>query len=162
MLRAVIAVGLERGQHHRLGLSVDQLPNEEAPTLKTWRMPLTAAVGAETLVTADADGFKTTADDLGLAHQVCKRPVLRNTDALIENLLPAVAQDRDGSLAAVGVTVEPAQADLARLGELIRPRQPEQQAELQAIHSCYLTASPPRAGQAASLADRRRLLFLDC
>jgi hypothetical protein len=52
---------------------------------------------------------------------------------LIENLQPAVAQDRDGSLAAVGVPPEQAQADLARLGELIRARQAAQQAELQAM-----------------------------
>jgi len=65
-------------------------------------------VGAEVLVSDDADSFKSVADDLGLGHQVCKSHVKRNTEALIDELRPLVAKDGDGSLHAIGV--EPAQA----------------------------------------------------
>jgi len=34
-------------------------------------------VGATVLVTDDADGFKTVADEVGVQHQVCKAHVLR-------------------------------------------------------------------------------------
>jgi len=36
------------------------------------------------LVTDDADGFKTVADEVGVQHQICTAQVLRNTEALIE------------------------------------------------------------------------------
>jgi hypothetical protein len=39
---------------------------------------------------------------------VCKSPVKRNTEALLDDLRPLVAKDSDGSLHAIGV--EPAQA----------------------------------------------------
>ena len=123
--------------------------------------PIAEAVGAEILVTDDADAFKTVADDLGRDHQVCKSHVKRNTESLIENLQSTVATDADGSLAVTGVTPEQAQADLKRLGELIVSRKPEDVNELETMHYRYLAASPPGAGEKATTAYRLRLLFLD-
>ena len=70
------------GQWLHLGLSVDSLSGltltvdavtaEDAATLKAWIEPIAVSVGAEVLVTDDADGFKTAADELGLLHQVQK------------------------------------------------------------------------------------------
>jgi hypothetical protein len=59
---------------------------------------------------------KTVADEAGLEHQVCKAHVLRNTDTLIERYQPLVANDADGSLAAIGVSPEQAAADARALG----------------------------------------------
>jgi hypothetical protein len=118
-------------------------------------------VGAEILVTDDADALKTVTDNVGREHQVCKSHVKRNTESLIENLEPAVATDADGSLAATGVTPKQTQADLKRLGELIIRRQPEDVDELETMHYRYLAASPPGAGEKATTAYRLRLLFLD-
>jgi Transposase IS66 family len=142
-------------------LSLDRLPNEEAQTLQTWLAPVVAAVGAQLLVSDDADGFKTVADQLGLAQQICKSHVRRNTDALVENLTPLARRDVDGSLARLGVTAAQAVADVLRLGELVRTRQPAQAAELAALHARYAAARPGRPGHAVSLAYRLRLLFLD-
>ncbi len=47
-------------------LSLDLLPNGEAATLTAWVQDLAAALGAEVLVSDDADGFKTAADESGL------------------------------------------------------------------------------------------------
>ena len=69
--------------------------------------------------------------------------------------------DGDGSLAAIGVAPEQAEADLKRLGELIRTRRPQDVDELAEMHLRYIGASPPRAGEKASVAYRLRLLFLD-
>lgn len=142
-------------------LSVERLPNAEAQTLRTWLTPLAAAVGAKILVSDDADAFKTVADELGLAHQVCKAHVVRNTDQQGESLTAAVGTSGDGSLAALGVTPAQALADLQRLGELVHSRQPDQAAELKALAARYAPARAPKPGQTFSLAYRLRLLCLD-
>lgn len=142
-------------------LSVDQLPNAEAQTLRTWLAPIAEAVGAELLVSDDADAFKTVADELGLAQQVCKAHVVRNTDALVETLTAAVVAAGDNSLTAVGVSPAQATADVKRLGELVHSRQPEQVAELAHLAARYAPARAPKPGQRFSLAYRLRLLFLD-
>jgi len=144
-----------------LVLTIDELTAEDAKALQAWIEPIAKSVGAEVLVSDDADGFKTAADEAGLLHQVCKSHVKRNTQALIDEFRPLVAADPDGSLQAIGVTAEKALGDLDRLGELISSRQPEQGAELEQIHRRYLAAAPPRKGTTASLAYRLRLLFLD-
>ncbi|MEJ2738092.1 MAG: hypothetical protein P8189_31805, partial [Anaerolineae bacterium] len=144
-----------------LVLTVDELPAEDAETLKEWLEPVVKAVGAELLVTDDADALKAVADELGLEHQVCKSHVKRNTDMLIENMAPLAEADRDGSLAEIGVTPKEAVEDLNRLGELIRSRQPEDEDELGEMHRRYIPAAPPGSGEKASVAYRMRLLFLD-
>ena len=98
---------------------------------------------------------------MALSHQVCKSQVLRNTEALIETLTSAVAQDPDGSLAAIGVSGPQAVADLQQLGTLIHTRQPEQVTDLEHLFYRYAQAGAPRQGEHASLAYRMRWLFLD-
>jgi hypothetical protein len=144
-----------------LVLTVDGLSGEDAATLEEWMTPIIEAVGAEILVTDDADALKTVADNSGRDHQVCKGHVRRNTENLIEQLRSAAATDADGSLAAIGVTPEQAQTDLMWLGELIIKREPEDVDILEILHYRYLAASPPNAGEKATTAYRLRLLFLD-
>jgi transposase-like protein len=144
-----------------LVLTIDELKTEDAQALKAWIEPIAKSVGAEVLVSDDADGFKTVANELGLQHHVCKSHVKRNTHDLILELRPQVAQDADGSLKACGVDPAQADADLVRLGELIVSRKPEEVVELQEMYQRYLDATPPRKGERASLAYRLRRLFLD-
>lgn len=144
-----------------LVLTIDGLPGENAATLEQWMGPIADAVGAEILVTDDADAFKTVADNSGRDHQVCKSHVKRNTENLIANLEPLVATDADGSLSAIEVIPEQALADLKRLGELVIERKPEDVEELESMHYRYLAASSPGAGEKATVAYRLRLLFLD-
>jgi Transposase IS66 family len=144
-----------------LALTVDHLSAEDIEALKSWVEPIAQSVGAQVLVTDDADGFKTVADEVGVQHQVCKSHVLRNTDHLSEQLKPLVQQDSDSSLKGIGVSPQQASADLERLGELVRSRQREQGQEVETLHRRYLPARPPREGAHQSLAYRLRLLFLD-
>jgi transposase-like protein len=144
-----------------LVLTVDELSAEDAETIKEWLEPIAEAIDADVLVSDDADAFKTTADELGLNHQVCKSHVKRNTEELIETLESLVGADEDGSLAAIGVTPEQALQDLKRLGELILSRQPAEENDLEEMHQRYVEAAPPGAGQKASAAYRLRLLLLD-
>lgn len=155
-----LPLGLTVDDTTGLVLTVDELSAEDAETLKEWIEPIAEAVGAEILISDDADAFKTVADELGLEHQVCKGHVKRNTEALIESLREAITQD-DGSLAAIGVTCEQALADLERLEVLIKRRQPEDEAELATLTRRYQAAPPPGKGERASVAYRLRMLFLD-
>lgn len=144
-----------------LALTIDQLGAEDAKALKEWREPIAKSVGAQVLVTDDADALKTVAEELGLEHQVCKSHVKRNTQDLIDELCPKAATEADGSLSACGVNPGQAEADLKRLGELIVSRKPEEVTQLRERHPRYLKAAPPRKGERASLASRLRGLFLD-
>jgi transposase-like protein len=156
-----VHLGLSVDAISGLVLTIDELKAEDAQALKEWIEPIATSVGAQVLVSDDADGFKTVADELGLEHQVCKSHVKRNTEDLIQELRPQVATDADGSLLACGVSPAQAEADLLRLGELIVSRQPEEAKELEQMHRRYLQAVPPAKGGRASLAYRLRLLFLD-
>jgi len=59
-------------------LSVDILDDETAETQVAWLRQIAEQVGAEVLVSDDADAFKIVADELGLAHQVCRAHVTGN------------------------------------------------------------------------------------
>lgn len=146
-----------------LALTVDVLENGETATLTAWIGEVAALVGAEVLVSDDADAFKPAADDNGLAHQVCKAHVVRNTEAWVAKMTPELARDADGSLAAIGVAPARAVADGQELLRLMQERQPtpEASATLAAIHRRYLAAQAPRPGAMTSLAYRLRLFSLD-
>ena len=156
-------MGISVDAVHGTVLSLDLLPNGETATLAAWIQDLAEVLGAELLVSDDADGFKTAADASGLLHQVCKAHVQRNTEAWVEAITPALAADADGSLAGIGVTSAQALADCQDLLRLMTERQPraEAQATLAAIHRRYLGAVKPAAGEHMSLAYRLRLFSLD-
>jgi hypothetical protein len=158
-----LTVGVGVDAVNGLALAIDLLPNGEAATLTAWVQDLAAAIGAEVLVSDDADGFKTAADANGLDQQVCKTHVLRNTEAWVEAATPLLAGDADGSLAAIGVAPEQAVADCRDLLRLMTERRPSPAASatLEAIHHRYLAAPKPRAGEPMSLAYRLRLFSLD-
>ena len=144
-------------------LTVDLLPNAEAATLTAWVGGLAAAVGAEIVVSDDADGFKAAADASGVLHQVCKTHVVRNTERLVAELGAAAVGDPDGSLAALGVSAARAADDLTELLRWVRER-PAGRAGAEAladIHRRYARARAPAAGERASVAYRLRALTLD-
>jgi hypothetical protein len=158
-----LTVGVSVDAVSGLALSVDLLPNGEAATLTAWVTELAEAIGAAVLVSDDADGFKIAADASGVAHQVCKAHVARNTEAWVEAIAPALAVEADASLAAIGVRPEQALADSQDLLRLMAERQPTPAAaaSLAAIHRRYLEASKPAKGETMSLAYRLRLSSLD-
>ncbi len=137
-------------------LTIDILENGEADTLKDWVKEVAEAVHAEVLVSDDADGFKTAADENGLKHQVCKSHVVRNTEAWHDAMAPELAQDADGSLAAIGVTSEQALADNDELLRLIKERQPPLRRTPSWNKS--ISVMPRRPQRASSSRPRRRWL----
>jgi hypothetical protein len=160
---AWLTVGVSVDAVKGLALTVDLLPGADTATLTAWVAELAAAIGAEILVSDDADPFKTAADANGLDQQVCKAHVQRNTDAWVEAVTPLLAADADGSLAAIGVSPAQAVADAQELVRLMTERQPSAAASatLETIHRRYLAAPKPGTGEAATLAYRLRLFSLD-
>jgi len=142
-------------------LSIDLLEAEDAEVLQAWIAPIAEEVGAELLVTDDADAFKIVADALDLDHQVCKAHVERNTAELVAQMQEALAQGDDESLAAIGVSPEQAVADLEELLALVRARHPEDEERLETLHLHYKAAQPPSPGESATPAYRLRMLTLD-
>ncbi len=146
---------------HGWTLSIDALAGEEAEELQAWLEPILEAMEAEVLVSDDADAFKKVSDETGRAHQVCKSHVRRNTDALVDELSALIRAGQDSSLDAVGVSAEQALADLARLKDLIRSRQPQEREELERMYQRYAHARKPSKGKRFEVAYRMRNLFLD-
>jgi hypothetical protein len=158
-----LTVGISVDAVTGTALSIDLLPNGEAATLTAWVTELADAIEATVLVSDDADGFKIAADAAGVDHQVCKTHVGRNTEAWVASIEPALADDADGSLAAIAVAAEQAVADCQELLRLMQERQPTPaaRATLAAIHYRYLGATKPLTGETMSLAYRLRLFSLD-
>ena len=144
-------------------LSLDLLPNGETATLMAWIADLATVLEAELLVSDDAHGFKSAADQNGLTHQVCKAHVLRNTEAWVEGIAPTLAVDADGSLAALGMSPAQAVMDCQDLLRLVTEPQPgpAASATLETIHRRSLHADKPSKGGTMSLTHRRRLFSLD-
>jgi transposase-like protein len=156
-----LAIGVIVDPIQGMVLSIDQLSGEDAQELQKWIEPIADAVGAHTLVSDDADAFKQAADQSGMEQQVCKSHVVRNTEELITSLIQSIETGKDTSLTQLQIEPTQALADLQRLGELIHSRQPNEQAEVQALYECYAHAAPPTKGKTASIAYRMRNLFLD-
>lgn len=158
-----LTVGVSVDAVNGTALSIDVLPNGEATTLTAWVQALADVLGADVLVSDDADGFKTAADASGVQQQVCKTHVARNTEAWVQAIAPTLANDADGSLATIGVSAAQALADCQELLRLMTERRPtaEASATLATIHHRYLGAAPPLKGETMSLAYRLRLFSLD-
>lgn len=145
-----------------LVLSIDHLNGEDAQTLQAWIGPIADQVGAQVLVSDDADALKQAADQSGLDQQVCKGHVVRNTEELITTLSQAIEADQaEPSLAKLQLEGAQALLDLRQLADLIHSRLPEQQGQLLALYERYAPAAPPKKGKPASIAYRMRNLFLD-
>lgn len=142
-------------------LSIDLLPGEDAEQIQAWLEPILEAVDADVVVSDDADVFKKVSDQTGRAHQVCKSHVVRNTEALIEELSSLIRAGQDHSLAGMGVTAEQALADLETLRTLIHTRLPTDQPHIEQLYLRYAQAHKPRKAQKHDLAYRLRNLFLD-
>jgi len=156
-----IPIGIVVDATNGMTLSIDQLPGEDADQLKAWLEPILDAVDADVLVTDDADAFKKVSDETGRAQQVCKSHVVRNTEALVDELSAILQAGQDRSLEAIGVTAEQALADLTTLRTLIHTRLPQDQPQLEQMYLRYAKARKPGKGKKYEVAYRLRNLFMD-
>lgn len=156
-----VTIGIAVDAVNGMVLSIDELPGEDAEQLKAWLEPILDAVDADVVVSDDADAFKNVSDETGRSQQVCKSHVVRNTEALVEELSAMIIAGQDHSLEAIQITPEQALEDLASLKDMIHTRRPEDQPRLEGIYLRYASARKPGRGHKHDLAYRMRNLFMD-
>lgn len=144
-------------------LTFDLLEAETALRTEQWIRDLARVLGAEILVTDDADGLKTVADHLGLQHQICRAHVNRNVHDLVAALGTRALEHPDRVPWELGpqMTVDQFIQDLTMLEWIIKSVPSHGQAQLQELAARYQPAPPPAQGGKATMWYRMRLLTLD-
>jgi transposase-like protein len=143
-------------------LAFEILEAETAFRIEPWLKDLAHVLGAEILVTDDADGLKTVADHLGLKHQICRAHVNRNVHDLIGALgTKALEHPSPVPWELPGMTVDQFLDDLDTVEWIIKSMPANGQAQLQALAARYQGAPPPSIGKKATMWYRMRLLTLD-
>jgi transposase-like protein len=143
-------------------LTFDLLDSEGAVRLEQWGRDLAKTLGAEILVTDDADGMKTVAEELGLHHQICRAHVNRNTHDLIAALGTQALERPDPVPAGLAhLSVDQFLEDLATVEWLIKSLPADGREQLEELWERYRLCSPPTYGHKASMWYRLRRLTLD-
>jgi transposase-like protein len=145
-------------------LTFDLLPSESALHTQRWIQDLARVVGAEILVTDDADGLKTVADELDLRHQICRAHVNRNVHDLIATLGEKALEHPDPvpwELAPAQVSVDQFLEDLQTAEFVIAALPSDGQVQLQQLLARYQGAPPPSQGHRATMWYRFRRFMLD-
>jgi hypothetical protein len=141
-------------------LSVDILDDETAGTQLAWLRRIAEQVGAEVLVSDDADALKIVADELGLAHQVCRAHVTGNVLDKVAELTTQALEGPDPAPPQVTISPEQLVADLETVQGLIEGHPHDGEKQLAALYQCYCLAPAPREGEKATMWYRMRLLVL--
>jgi transposase-like protein len=141
-------------------LSVDILDDETAETQVAWLRQIAEQVRAEVLVSDDADALKIVADELGLAHQVCRAHVTGNVLDKVAELTTQALESPDPTPSQVTSSPEHLVADLQTVQELIEGHPHDGEKQLAALYQRYCTAPAPQEGEKATIWYRTRLLVL--
>jgi transposase-like protein len=144
-------------------LTFDLLEAETTLRTEQWIRELARMVGAEILVTDDADGLKTVADHLGLQQQICRAHVNRNIHDLVAALGTQALEHPDPVPWELrpALTVDRFIQDLTTLEWIIKSVPSQGQAQLDELAARYQGAPPPPQGGKATMWYRMRLLTLD-
>jgi transposase-like protein len=143
-------------------LDFEILQSESALNAEQWIRDIARMVGAEILVTDDADGLKTVADHLELEHQICRAHVNRNVHDLIAALgTKALEQPDPVPWELPGLSVDQFLEDLDAVEWIIQSIPSDGQAQLDALATRYQFAPPPSQGHRATMWYRMRRLTLD-
>lgn len=143
-------------------LTFDIIDAEGSVRIERWIRDLAEEIGAEIVVTDDADALKKVVDALGCRHQICRAHVNRNLHALVAQLGTKALDHPDrvpGELP--GLSVEQFREDLLDLEWIIKSLPHDGQAQLDALAARYQLAPPPSQDHRASMWYRMRLLTLD-
>jgi len=145
-------------------LDFEILQSESALHAEQWIRDIARMVGAEILVTDDADGLKTVADDLGLQHQICRAHVNRNVHDLLGVLGEKALEHPDPvppELQGTEITVDQFLEDVQTVECIITSLPADGQTQLEQLATRYQYARPPTQGHRATMWYRMRLLTLD-
>ena len=155
-----LVVGVVVDDLEGIELSVDILDDETAETQLAWLRQIAEQVGAEVLVSDDADALKTVADELGLAHQICRGHATGNVLDKVAELTIQALESPDPTPLPVPSRPERLVADLETVQGLIEGHPHDGEKQLAALYRRYCAAPAPRKGEKATMWYRTRLLVL--
>jgi transposase-like protein len=155
-----LVIGVVVDDLEGIELSVDILDDETAETQLAWLRRIAEQVGAEVLVSDDADTFKIAADELDLAHQVCRAHVTGNVLDKVAELTTQALDGPDPVPPQVTISPEQLVADLETVQALIEGHPHDGEKQLAVLYQCYCLAPAPRQGEKATMWYRMRLLVL--
>jgi transposase-like protein len=155
-----LVIGVVVDDLEGIELSVDILDDETAETQLAWLRQIAEQVGAEVLVSDDADALKIVADELGLAHQVCRAHVTSNVLDKVAELTTQALERPDPTPPQVTLSPEQLVADLQTVQGLIEGHPHDGEKQLAALYQRYCAAPAPREGEKATMWYRMRLSVL--
>lgn len=141
-------------------LAIDLIDAESADALRPFLDDLREVFRVEVLLSDDQDSYKRLADEMGLAHGVCRRHVNQNVANLVAELGERALSSPDPLPPGVTRTVAEFLADLEYVQLLMALRPTDGAAQLERLLRLYQAAPPPAKGERASLWYRFRLALL--
>jgi transposase-like protein len=145
-----------------LCLAIDIVPGEDVESLREAIEEIAGAVGAEVLLSDDADPYKDVGDELGLAHGLCHQHVVPNT----LRKLAQIAEQLESRLERAGQSgpgrkkIEEAIEHILELEQIILWGCPGSQQRLDELVQVYEQEPLPKKGQRATPFARLKLLTL--
>ena len=155
-----LVIGVVVDDLEGIELSIDILDDETAETQLAWLRQMAEQVGAEVLVSDDADALKIVADELGLAHQVCRAHVTGNVLDKVAELTTQALESPSPAPPQVTLSPEQLVVDLETVQALIEGHPHDGEKQLAALYQRYCVAPAPREGEKATMWYRTRLLVL--
>jgi transposase-like protein len=149
-----VVVDNQSGELLGLDIVVSESSEEVLPIIRA----VMEEVGADVLVSDDLDVYKNVADELGLAHQICRAHVKRNVDELTESI-EAQLKRKEPVPAGVASSPERLREDLHTVQQLVRERPKEAPSQLQLLYHCYKAAPVPKKGERHTAWYRTRTLI---
>jgi transposase-like protein len=143
-------------------IDIALLDAEASVRVLQWIRAIAAEIGAEVLVTDDADALKTVSEALDLPQQICRAHVNRNVHDLVGQLGTKALEHPDrvpGEMS--GMTVEQFVEDLGDLEWIIKGVPSNGPQQLETLAARYQPAPPPPQDGKATMWYRMRLLTLD-
>ncbi len=137
------------------------MAGKDTASLQAAIAELAQAVGAEALLSDDADAYKTVADESGLEHQLCQQHVVPNTLTLLVEIAGQLEKRLERATGAEGEKIEQAMGDILELEAIILWRCPGSQGRLDVLARRYEREGLPQKGQRATPFARLKLLTMD-
>lgn len=141
-------------------LEVELVEGESADALRAFLQRLQTEYDMEVLVSDDQDSYKVLADELGVAHSICRAHVNRNVARITGELAQQALQADTSPPPGVTRRRDELLADLEYCQWLIALRPPDGAAQLAHLYRHYQAAPSPPKGEKASLWYRFRLALL--
>jgi transposase-like protein len=141
-------------------LEVELVEGESADALRTFLQRLHSEYGREVLVSDDQDSYKVLADELDIAHSICRAHVNRNVARITGELAQLALRTPSSPPRGVSRSHDELLADLEYCQLLMALRPLDGAAQLSQLLRHYQAAPTPPKGEKASVWYRFRLALL--